>query len=229
MNGIHDVGGMHGLGTIVPEPNEPAFHAPWEGRMHGIAVTCQISGVNATPEQRATIERMPPKLYLETSYYEKWLYAYEKILAAKGIITTEDIDRRVAEQAAERMTDHPQLPERPSEFAAKVRHIIMNGTPHDRPLDRPALFKVGDKVRAKNLNPTAHNRLPGFTKGKIGVIDTYHGAHLSHEPLALGDGEVPEHIYAVKFEAAELWGPSAEAASDAVYVDLFEHYLEAAV
>jgi nitrile hydratase beta subunit len=229
MNGIHDVGGMHGLGAIVPEPNEPAFHAAWEGRMHGIAVTCQISGVNATPEQRATIERMPPKLYLETSYYEKWLYAYERILAAKGIITTQDIDRRVAEQAAERMVEHPLLPERPSEYAAKVRHVIMNGTPHDRPLDRPALFKAGDRVRARNLNPTAHNRLPGFTKGKVGVVDTYHGAHLSHEPLSTGDGEVPEHIYAVRFEASELWGPSAEVGSDAVYVDLFEHYLEAAV
>lgn len=233
MNGIHDVGGMHGLGPVVPEPNEPPFHAAWEGRMHGIAVTCQISGVNATPEQRATIERMPPKLYLETSYYEKWLYAYEKILAAKGIITTAEIDQRVAERAAAAkpeppMPEHPQLPRRPSPYAAKVRHVIMNGTPHDRPLVRAPLFRVGDAVRARNLNPTTHDRLPRYTKGKVGVVDVYHGAHLSHEPLSTGDIEVPEHLYAVKFEAAELWGPSAEAATDAVYVDLFEHYLEAA-
>ena len=84
MNSIHDVGGKQGLGTIVPEMKEPPFHAPWEGRMHGIAVACQIAGVNTTPEQRATIENMPHWLYLVTSYYEKWLYCYEKIWKRRG-------------------------------------------------------------------------------------------------------------------------------------------------
>jgi nitrile hydratase len=226
MNGIHDVGGMHGLGPVVPEPNEPAFHAPWEGRMHGIAVTCQISGVNSTPEQRATIEKMPAQLYLETSYYEKWLYAYEKILASKGIITTEEIDQRVKEQAAAKMPDHPSLPAHPTEFSKKVRSVILNGTPHDRPLDRPPLFKVGDQVRVKKHNPTHHSRLPSFTKSCLGWIDTYHGAHLSHEPLSRSEGEVPEHLYAVRFSTGELWGDGAESPNDSVYVDLFEHYLE---
>jgi hypothetical protein len=98
MQSIHDVGGKQGLGTIVSEMDEPAFHAPWEGRMHGIAVACQIAGVNTTPEQRATIENMPHWLYLVTSYYEKWLYCYEKILEAKGVISSAEIDRRMVEQ-----------------------------------------------------------------------------------------------------------------------------------
>lgn len=229
MNGIHDIGGMHGLGPVVPEPDEPPFHAAWEGRMHGIAVTCQISGVNATPEQRATIERMPPQLYFETSYYEKWLYAYEKILDAKGLITTAEIDKRVAEQAAAPIPAHPALPAVPSAYAAKVRNVIMTGTPHDRQLDRAPLFRPGDRVHAKNHNPTTHSRLPGYVKGKIGVVDAHYGAHLSHEPLSTSDTEVPEHLYAVRFEAADLWGSSAESATDAFYVDLFEHYLEAAI
>jgi nitrile hydratase len=77
MQSIHDVGGKQGLGPIVTEMNEPSFHAPWEGRIHGIAVACQIAGVNTTPEQRATIENMPHWLYMVTSYYEKLLYCYE--------------------------------------------------------------------------------------------------------------------------------------------------------
>ena len=50
MDSIHDVGGKHGLGPVIAEPDEPPFHAPWEGRMHGIAVACQVHGVNTTPE-----------------------------------------------------------------------------------------------------------------------------------------------------------------------------------
>src|SRR5258707_12491025 len=102
MNGIHDVGGRHGFGRIVREADEPPFNEPWEGRMHGIAVTCQVTGVNTTPEQRTTIENMSPGLYLDTSYYEKWLFAYEKLLNDKGVVTTEELNRRVQEQAAER-------------------------------------------------------------------------------------------------------------------------------
>ena len=102
----------------------------------------------------------------------------------------------------------------------------MNGTPHDRPLERPPQFKVGDKTRVKNHNPTYHTRLPSFTKGCFGVIELHHGAHLTHEPLSRGDGEVPEHLYAVCFTAGELWGDSAESPDDVIYVDLFEHYLD---
>ena len=100
MDSIHDVGGKHGLGSIVTEPNEPPFHAPWEGRMHGIAVACQIHGINTTPEQRSTIENMPHWLYLTTSYYEKWLYCYEKILAAKGVVTPAEIEGRINAKSA---------------------------------------------------------------------------------------------------------------------------------
>ncbi|MCC2663013.1 MAG: nthB, partial [Geminicoccaceae bacterium] len=38
MNGIHDLGGMHGLGPIRPEPDEPVFHEDWERRMFGLMV-----------------------------------------------------------------------------------------------------------------------------------------------------------------------------------------------
>ena len=80
-------------------------------------------------------------------------------------------------------------------------------------------------MEAKNLHPTTHSRLPSFVKGKRGIIDTYHGARCHDEALADGRGEVPEHLYAVKFLAKDLWGPDAERPDDAVYVDLFENYL----
>ncbi|MEZ0213197.1 MAG: nitrile hydratase subunit beta [Xanthobacteraceae bacterium] len=225
MNGLHDTGGKHGYGAVLTEANEPPFHAPWEGRMHGIAVTCQVSGVNTTPEQRTTIENMPPNLYLDMSYYEKWLFCYEKLLNDKGIVTTAELEQRIAEQAAAVLPAHPQEPASPSDYAVTVKRIIYNGTPHDRPIDRAPAFKVGDRVRAKNLNPRGHTRLPGFTKGKLGTIAVYHGAHCHHEPLADGRGEIPEHLYAVKFDGPELWGTEDGNVNDAVYVDLFENYI----
>jgi nitrile hydratase len=226
MHSIHDVGGVQGLGPIVPEINEPSFHAAWEGRMHAIAVACQIAGINTTPEQRATIENMPHWLYLVTSYYEKWLYCYEKILEAKGVITSAEIDRRMAEQTAESIPAHPSEPPAPTAAAKTMRQVIYGGTPHDRPLARPPRYKVGDKVRAKLIHPSTHTRLPTYVMGKPGIIDTHHGAHCHHEALASGKGEVPEHLYAVKFAALDLWGPDAEGKGDAIYVDLFEDYLE---
>jgi nitrile hydratase len=226
MNSIHDVGGKQGLGSIVAEIAEPPFHAPWEGRMHAIAVACQIAGVNTTPEQRMTIENMPHWLYLVTSYYEKWLYCYEKILETKGVISGAEIDRRMKEQSVDPIPAHPSEPSDPTTAAKTMRRVIYGGTPHDRPLARSARFKTGDKVRAKTIHPTSHTRLPTYVMGKPGLIDTYHGAHCHHEALASGKGEVPEHLYAVKFAAVDLWGPDAERKDDAVYVDLFEDYLE---
>jgi nitrile hydratase subunit beta len=226
MQSAHDVGGVQGLGPIVPEADEPAFHAPWEGRMHGIAVACQVAGVNTTPEQRATIENMPHWLYLVTSYYEKWLYCYEKILEAKGLISSAEIDKRMAKQSAASIPAHPVEPVAPSATAQTMRRIIYGGTPHDRPLAVAPKFKAGDKVRTKLIHPTTHTRLPTYTMDKPGIIDTYHGAHCHHEALAAGRGEVPQHLYAVRFAAADLWGKDAEAKDDAVYVDLFEDYLD---
>ncbi|MBD1550552.1 nitrile hydratase subunit beta [Pseudomonas typographi] len=227
MNSIHDVGGLHGMGRIVIEADEPPFHEPWEGRMHGIAVSCQISGVNFTAEQRSTIEQMGYIAYLSTSYYEKWLYAYETLLADKGIISKADIDRRVAEQAQALMPAHPQEPPRLSEYGQKLKAVLYQGTPHDRPLARQPKFKVGDLVHTLNRNALRHSRLPRFARDKDGVIEAYHGAHCHPEPHAAGIGDVPEHLYCVRFDGETLWGPDAEAGASCVYVDLFEDYLAA--
>jgi nitrile hydratase len=138
------------------------------------------------------------------------------------------MEKRIAEQGLAEIPAHPKEPSNPSEYAKKVRKIILGGTPHDRPLDRAPKFKAGDTVRAKNRHPTSHCRIPGFAKDKFGVVEVYHGAHCHPEAHAAGKGDVPEHLYAVKFAATELWGPDAEGKSDAVYVDLFEDYLEPA-
>lgn len=97
MNGIHDLGGMHGLGPIDREANEPVFHAPWEGRAFGLFAATFVFAGYTVDEFRHEIEKMGHAAYLEHSYYEHWLAAFEAVLAKRGFVTPEELDRRVAE------------------------------------------------------------------------------------------------------------------------------------
>ena len=92
-------------------------------------------------------------------------------------------------------------------------------------MNAPPRFAVGQAVRAKKINPTGHTRLPRYARGNVGVVDRIHGAHVLPDSNAHFRGESPQHLYSVRFSARELWGEAASA-RDAVYIDLWEDYLE---
>jgi len=96
MNGIHDLGGMHGLGPIAPEPDEPVFHAEWERRAFAITLAAGFLGQWNIDQSRYAREQMPPADYLATGYYEHWLFGLERLLAERGLVSREEIDARVA-------------------------------------------------------------------------------------------------------------------------------------
>ena len=96
MNGIHDLGGRHGLGPINPELNEPVFHAPWEGRAFGLFASTFVFAGYTVDEFRHAIENMDPAHYLKSSYYEHWMSAFESLLTKRGIVTREELDAKVA-------------------------------------------------------------------------------------------------------------------------------------
>ena len=60
MNGIHDLGGMHGLGPILNEENEPYFHHEWERRVFPLFASLFVGGHFNVDEFRHAIERMDP-------------------------------------------------------------------------------------------------------------------------------------------------------------------------
>jgi nitrile hydratase subunit beta len=99
MNGIHDLGGMHGLGPIEPEANEPVFHAPWEKRVFALFAGTFVFAGYTVDEFRHAIERMKPAEYLEGSYYEHWLHAFEEVLAVRGIVSRDEMNARIAQLA----------------------------------------------------------------------------------------------------------------------------------
>lgn len=88
-------------------------------------------------------------------------------------------------------------------------------------------FKKGDKVKARNLHPKGHTRLPRYVRGKTGVIESDHGVFVLPDTSAHGKGETPQHVYTVRFAAREVFGPAA-GARDAIFADLWDDYLDPA-
>ena len=101
MNGAHDLGGMHGLGPIDPEKDEPVFHAEWERRCFAITMAAGFLGQWNIDMGRYARERMHPAEYLSTSYYEHWLHGLQMLLVEKGLLTEEEIAARMLELAEE--------------------------------------------------------------------------------------------------------------------------------
>ena len=209
MNGVHDLGGMHGLGPVEREPNEPLFHEPWERRAFGVTMLGGATGLYNIDELRHAIEHMGPVEYLTTPYYVHWIHAVETLMAAKGV---------TAESGPVPGTN-PAVPKE------VVGAAVAGGMSCRIQVDTPPRFQPGDKVVAKNINPTSHTRLPRYIRGKTGVVQADHGGFAFADTRAHGLGEKPQRVYSVRFSAQELWGPDASP-NDAVYIDLWDDYIE---
>ena len=219
MNSIHDMGGMHGFGPIKREENEPVFHHAWEGRVFGMAGTPVPGGF------RYAIERMDPVHYLASSYYEKWLFVKTQGLIEAGILTQEQLDDRIAYFRNNPNATPPQRhdPELVQRFLADLR------SPESlrREISIEPAFDIGDSVKARNMHPVGHIRLPRYARGRRGLVASFYGIQDINDTLPPGVDAQPQPLYSVRFEARELWGPSAEP-NCAVYLDMWESYLEPA-
>lgn len=218
MNGVHDMGGMHGMGNIQPEDNEPVFHARWEARLFAIVRAMGASGkwnIDASRHQR---ELIAPAEYLRMSYYEKWLAGLLELMVKKELVTREEI-------ATGRASSAPPPKAQPALTAGKVASFTAKGSPANRATRAPPLFQPGEAVRTRNINPAGHTRLPRYARAKRGVIDRVHGVFVFPDTNAAFQGENPQPLYSVRFSARELWGEQA-AARDCIYLDLWESYLE---
>ena len=218
MNGVHDMGGMHGFGPVEPEANEPVFHAPWEGRVLPCAVPSAPGGAGtSTPAATASSACRRPTI-CGISYYEKWLDSAIKLVLGAGLVTQRELETGHRDPAVPVAT--------PPLTADKVMPAIMKGGPTLRETSAKPHFTGGQAVRARDINPVGHTRLPRYVRGRRGTIECDHGAHVFPDSNAKFEGENPQYLYTVRFEARELWGEAANPA-DAVYLDLWEDYLDA--
>jgi len=218
MDSVHDMGGMHGFGKVEPEDNEPVFHALWEGRCLALNRAMGAIGAWTIDEGRAGIEQLPPDVYLSRSYYGKWALRLQNMAVARGLASADEL-------AAGRAL-HDAKPLKRKLTAADVPGTLTRGS-FGRQAPAPARFKVGDRVRAKNIHPPTHTRLPRYARGHAGVIEAIRGCHVFPDSTAVGGGENPQWLYTVLFDARELWGESADSTLT-VSIEAFEPYLEAA-
>jgi nitrile hydratase beta subunit len=217
MNGIHDMGGMHGFGPVQPEPNEPVFHAPWEARVLAMTRAMHYATGWSVDKSRATQERLAPRVYLAVSYYQRWLLALEQNAIEAGLITRDEID------AGRSLRPGKPLPN-------SLRPATVKSEPpldFSRAAPRSARFKPGDTVRTINDQPTTHTRLPRYARGRLGTVEAIRGYHVYPDAMTTGRGEDPHWLYTVVFAGKELWGADAEPALE-VSVEAWEPYLLAA-
>jgi len=222
VNGVHDVGGMHGFGPVDWDEGPPSLD-DWEAAVVAIQGATRRTGLINIDEFRHGIERMAPAHYLGSSYFEHWLDGIARVLVEKGAIDPAALDARTAFFA-----ERPDGAARDALAAAPP--ATRPSVPHRgyvRPERAPPRFRAGDAVRARTTHPAGHTRLPRYARGRRGVIAAYHGVHVFPDTHAHGLGEQPQPLYSVRFEARELWGESAEP-REAVYLDAWEPYLEPA-
>jgi nitrile hydratase len=219
VNGIHDMGGMDGFGLVRPEADEPVFYAPWEGRVMAMMRAMGSIGAWNLDLFRDAREHQPAAYYLTSSYYKSWAKSIETLLLGRGLATPDEIAGGHAQQPAKPL-------KRDRLTLADVSRACRRGA-YGRPPPKQAAFQVGDKVRARNINPAGHTRLPRYARGHSGVIEMVHGCHVFPDSSARDAGEDPQWLYTVVFDGRELWGDDADPTVK-VSIDAFEPYLERA-
>jgi len=219
MNGAQDLGGMHGFGPVEPEPNEPVFHAEWEKRAFALTLAMAMPADWNIDMSRFARENRDPAEYLSMSYYQIWFAALESMLKERALVADDEIE------AGHALHERKPVPRVLS--SDDVLNVLHRGGPTERDTNTKASFKPGDKVRAKNINPLTHTRLPRYVRGHVGMVERVVGCHVFPDSNATGAGENPQWLYTVRFDGAELWGVDGDPTTQ-VSVDAWEPYLEPA-
>lgn len=219
MNGPHDMGGMQCYGPVEPEVDEPVFHAEWEKRALALTLAMGLCGKWNIDISRHARERLRPDFYISSSYYKIWLAGLETLMLESGMVNQAELKSGFLELEPIK----PDAIAKPETIGA----ILAKGGPSERKIAEGPKFKVGQRIKTRNLRPIGHSRLPGYARGKLGEIAAIHGSHVFPDSNAHAKGEDPHWLYSVMFDSTELFGEEAEPGGQ-VMIDCWEPYLDAA-
>lgn len=218
MDGIHDMGGEYGWGTVAIEPNEPVFASDWESKAFAFgAMSAGLSGTNLDAMRHA-LERLHPLDYLSDGYYGRWLACAELLLVDSGVLSAGAVEARARNLMGETTSE-------PADAELCKPQYARGGAGSLRTIEAPRAFAVGDQVQARDLHRSGHHRMPAYVRGRFGVVSALRPSAVLPDATAHFTGEDPQHVYTVTFTSTELWGPGAEAST--LNIDLFESYMEA--
>jgi nitrile hydratase subunit beta len=232
-----DMGGRtEFFGPVVRECDEPTFHERWEGRVFGLSFFLQPLFGGNVDKLRFAMEQLPADVYL-SSYYRRWLGAFEALLEKAGYLAPGEVDARIADRpgatgsrrlsglrlsATSRALRFLLRARLSRWFAGRALPLVL-GT--SRPALRSRQFATGDRVRVRVIRAKPYTRQPGYVTGKPGVIVAHLGATVLPDAVVVGERALPQHLYTVAFQGDDLWGDAAEPGTE-VRVDLYECYLE---
>ncbi len=220
MDGIADMGGTGGWGrTHPPRDDEPVFPEPWHGRAFALTLASNLLAGGNLDSFRHALEQLDPTAYLDDGYYGRWLSGAERMLIDGTLLAPSAVDARARNLRGEHV-EEPPTPER------KSRDYQPMAEGSFRTVDTAPAFTVGQRVRAKNISPAGHTRLPRYVRGHTGVVTLVEPAAVFPDTNAHFQGEHPQYVYTVQLESGELWGADAE--PFALTIEMFESYLEAA-
>jgi nitrile hydratase len=230
MDGVHDMGGMHGFGPLAFETDEPVFHDEWEGRVFALNWAILAAAGMSLDAGRSAIEKLPPADYLRLPYFGRWFNALCDSLQESGVFTPEQMAAIREGRLPDPSVSAPG-PESAASDGSRVPRmgldLAIHGSPSQREIQSAPEFEPGQAVRGRIIHPVSHTRLPRYVRGRQGVVVADRGGHIYPDSNAIGLGEDPHRLYAVRFSATELWGESANS-RDSVTLDLWEPYLEQA-
>ena len=202
MDGMHDLGGKQGFGPVRHTPDAPTFHAAWEVRANSLYAFAVRLGMFNMDEYRHAIERMEPRHYVLASYYERSLTAMATLCVEKGVFTREELERRA----------HGHVP-----LAARSASGRTN-------VAAPQRIECGDLVRVTLASVPGHMRMPGYIRGKVGVVVSESPAYPFPDAHAHAVDAHHEPTYDIRFKSEDLWRDSSDEAL--VHVSVFRSYLE---
>jgi nitrile hydratase len=218
MDGVHDIGGMHGFGPVDPSPDKSLSKTDWRSRMFGIELSyTQPCGFNLD-WMRHVMECMPPAKYLSSEYFDRWYWRDASILFNAGWVSIDELT--TGKSGTRRTATGDLLP------PEAVPAMLCQGVDSRRCSAGAPAFRPGDRVRAKFHAPLGATRLPRYVRGHVGTIEACHGWHRLPDASAHGDEQI-EALYCVGFHARELWD-DVVSPRDRVFADLWESYLEPA-
>jgi nitrile hydratase beta subunit len=222
MNGVHDIGGMHGFGPVDPEPEaeEPVFHSDWEARVFALWQALGAVGAWNIDMGRHARERLTPVEHMAASYYELSLNRIELLLVENGVLTAEELRSGRAEGPAADTLRERRL------GAEDVVVNLGRSRSFEVPAEEAPSFQVGDRIRVRPMAPLGHTRAARYVRGHYGTVRAHYGAHVFPDRNAHGE-RVGKHLYSVEFSSRELFGDEA-GPRDTVRLDLWEPYLLAA-
>lgn len=222
MDGIHDLGGMHGFGRVEREENEPWFHNDWERRVFGYANIAAFVTQHGDDQLRRAIERIPPAKYLTSSYYELWHEATITLMKEFGVLGDDELE------AGRSLRSLPVPFDTANQARAETLWAAYQaGASQSRPdaTGFPHRFRTGDRVVTKSVMPYGHTRLPRYARGRPCTIVAEHGAFIVADRNSERRDTSPDMLYTVEFQARDLWGDEAQD-GDTLRLDAWDSYLD---